>query len=205
MKIAIVSLNLEWQSGGSRQILELARGLKNHEVVIYAPKKNEGAFSSLQDGLKVCRVEVEQPDWSNPKGLLAKVFYKIKQYRVQKAACKQIAEQMDADFDVINCHDYSYPVQYFYKKRNPKVRTVFTMCEPPYSYRPKKNPLMDFASRVYNFLLDRLERKYLVADVTAVVAPYEKEWIEKRRIFSASLSSSIITIPPSPQVIVLLA
>ncbi len=185
MKIGIVSLNFGWQAGGNRQILELTRNLKKmgHAVTIYAPEANKGAFSSLQEGLSVSVVPVkESVSWNySPAGLVSKIFYKLHQYRTQKEICRAIAARIDKDLDVINCHDYSYPVNYFYKIVNPSVRAVTTMCEPPYSYLPKKGFLVDIASRAYNWLLDLFERKYLLAaDVVATTAPYEKEWIERR-------------------------
>ncbi len=192
MKVAIISPNLKAQAGGNRQILELARHLKNagHQAVIYTPSVSADSFSHLQKELDIRVVPpVGELDWhKNPKGLFAKVRHKLAHRRAQIETQKRIAEAMDADFDVVNPHDWAYHIMRFYKQRNPRVRTVFMMCEPQYMYLPKKGFLRDMASRAYNAFLDMTEGKYLrAADAAGVLAPAEKEWLETRGVKNVAI------------------
>lgn len=185
MKIAIVTFNLDLMAGGNRQIFAFAQELKKigHAAVIYAPVINKNAFSELQRDLDIRTVMATgEMNWSySSSSFIAKAINKINQYRTQVETSKRFAEAMDQDFDIVNCHTYAYPVQYFYKKRNPKTMAVFMMCEPPFAYLPKKNFLMDLGSRMYNWILDLMQRKYILAsDVVAVLARHEKEWVEER-------------------------
>ncbi len=186
MKIAIVSLNFHWQSGGNRQIIELARQLQRvgDEVLIYAPALHRGEFAAPGE-LKVVTVPFAgKLDWTTrPRSFFGKVRRKLEEYKAEVRACENIAQAMDPDFDVINPHDYAYITAYFYKKRNPKARAVYMLNEPPYSYLPKERWLVDLGSRVYNKLMDVLTRKYFRAiDATTTLAPSEKEWSEKRGV-----------------------
>lgn len=187
MKIAIISLHLQAAAGGIRQILELARHLQKagHKVAVYGPGRNAGAFSDIQRELDVRIVPpAGELDWhKNPKGLFQKIKHKIAHRKAQIETQKRIVEAMDADFDVINPHDWTYHTMYFYKKKNPRARAVFMMCEPQYMYLPKQGLLRDIASRLYNAFLDMTEGKYLrAADAAGVLAPAEKEWLEARGV-----------------------
>lgn len=187
MKIAIVSLNFHWQSGGNRQIIELARNLKRcgDEVIIYAPALHEGEFTRGKGELKIVKVPFSGTlDWiTRPRSIFGKIWRKIEQYRAEVRTCRNIAQAMDLDFDVINPHDYAYATCYFYKRCNPKVRAVYMLNEPPYSYLPKDRWIVDVGSRAYNRLMDFLTKKYFRAiDVTTTLAPYEKKWSEKRGV-----------------------
>jgi glycosyltransferase involved in cell wall biosynthesis len=185
MKIAIVCFNLSWQSGGPRLIFSLAQSLKKfgHAVVIYAPEFSGEYFKELWTGLDIRVILPEKPlIWSGrPPGLLAKICQKLEQEKALLAAAKRIAAAMEADFDVVNVHDFAYPVGYFYKKFNPKAKVIWTENDPPFMYLPKKSFLFDLLSRAYNFWKDFSSRKYFRAiDRVSVLDSYNELWCRNR-------------------------
>ncbi len=120
MKIAIVSINLEAQGGGNRQILILARNLQKmgNEVAIYAVAANKGAFSKIQEGLDVRVIPAPggEMDWkAKQTGLIGKISARLRHYNQELEAAKSIAEAMDPNFDVVNVHDFASQAAYLYK------------------------------------------------------------------------------------------
>lgn len=187
MKIAIVCFNLSWQSGGPRLIFSAALALKarGEKVIIYAPEFSGGYFKELWRNLDIRVVPPPMPlIWSGrPRGIFAKISSKLKQEAARLLAAKRIAESIDADFDILNVHDFAYPVAYFYKKRNPSVKIIWTENDPPFMYLPKKNIIFDLMSRAYNILKDFFSRKYFKAiDEAVVLDSYNKKWCEDRGI-----------------------
>ncbi|MBI4085284.1 MAG: glycosyltransferase family 4 protein [Candidatus Liptonbacteria bacterium] len=188
MKIAIVSINLEAQGGGNRQILILARNLQKmgNKVAIYTVAANKGAFSKIQENLDVRVIPAPggAMDWkAKQTGFIGRMLSRMHHYRQELEAAKTIAEAMDADFDVVNVHDFAYQAAYFYKKRNPSCRVVWTMNEPPYIHLKKDDFLSNIGSIVYNKMRDFTEKKFIRAvDAGAVLAPFQMEWLKKRGV-----------------------
>ncbi len=184
MKIAIVCLNLSWQSGGPRLIFSLAQMLKKqgNAVVIYTPEFGGKYFKELWTGLDIRVVPTSQITWTGrPKNIISWIQRKIEQERSRNEAVKKIAAAMDADFDVVNVHDFAYTLGFFYKKRNPKSRVLWTENDPPYMYLPKKNPIFSLLSRIYNATKDITSRRYFRAiDKVSVLDFHNKKWCEAR-------------------------
>lgn len=190
LKIAIVSFILRWQGGGTRVVYSLARALTNsgHQVVIYAPEFDSQAFPELQKDLDI-RI-VESGDRfalsESPKGILSKIRHKLTQERLYIDAARRIAKAMDPDFDVINLHDSAYLISYFYKKINPNVKVICTAHDPPYTYLPKANSLLDILSRFYNRFKDWTSSKYFKhIDKVTVLDVYDQKWWEARGVEAA--------------------
>ncbi len=182
MKIAIASINLQWQSGGTRQIFELAGKLQNagHAVVVYATKINATAYPDLQRGLTIKIVPEEERPKSESKSLLSKIFSKIREDRSATEVMQKIVNTMDGDFDVVNYHDFAYKIGYFYKKKNPKVRAIWTMNEPPFLYIPKGSFLRDSASRVYNAAKEAFSKKFFRAtDTVITLGSWDANWVKR--------------------------
>ncbi len=184
-KIAIVCFNLSWQSGGPRLVFSLAQSLKKagHYVIIYAPEFSGQYYKELCEGLDIRIVKPRSYlNWSGrPKNIFIWIKRKIIQERLKLNIAKDIASAMDLNFDIVNVHDFAYPVGYFYKKRNPMARILWTENDPPYMYLPKGNFVFDFLSRFYNFYKDVISRKYFSAiDGVSVLDSHNKSWCEKR-------------------------
>jgi glycosyltransferase involved in cell wall biosynthesis len=185
MKIAIVCFNLSWQSGGPRLIFSMAQSLKasGHQVVIYAPEFSGEYFKELWQGLDIRVVPPpEGLSWSGrPKSLWTKILKKVKEEKLQKETAKRIAAAIAPDIDVLNMHDYAYPVAYFYKKRNPKVKAIWTSHDLIYMYLPKDSFFFDVLSRFYNYTKDLLSRKYFKAiDRVSVLESFNQDWCRRR-------------------------
>lgn len=194
MKIAIACLNLSWQSGGPRLIFSLARAARaqGHAVVIYAPEFSGKYFKELWDGLDIRIVPPEEPlRWMDlPKGLIARILDKVAEERRRLMVAKSLADAMDRDFDVLNVHDFAYPAGYFYKKRNPNAKVLWTENDPPFLYIPKADFLLDLLARLYHMVKERTEKKYFKAiDVVSVLDTYNKAWCEQR-----GLKASIVRL-----------
>lgn len=185
MKIAIVCFNISWQSGGPRLIFSSAQALKKlgHRVVIYAPEFSGEYFKELRQGLSIRIVKPKHEFvWAGrPKNILTWMMRKIVQERLKLDTAKRIAAALDDDFDIVNVHDFAYPVGFFYKKRNPRAKILWTENDPPFMYLPKKNFYADVLSRVYNASKNIVHRRYFKAiDKVAVLDMYNKLWCEAR-------------------------
>ncbi len=185
MKIALVCFNLSWQAGGVRLLYEEAHALKRlgHTVVLYAPEFDEKVYSHLRLGIDI-RV-IRPPEaivWQfKSRNLIARIFEKWERERQLRRAARHIAEAMDTDFDIVNVHDFAYRVARWYRARNPRAKIVWYMADPPYMYLPKANVFYDFASRLFNWYADRVERRYFrYIDVAAVLVRRNKAWLEER-------------------------
>jgi glycosyltransferase involved in cell wall biosynthesis len=194
MKIGIVCLNLSWQSGGPRLIFSLARALRaqGHTVIIYAPEFSGKYFKELWEGLDIRVVPPKESlRWMDlPKGIFARVLDKIAEERRRLDAARALTDAMDPDFDVVNVHDFAYPAGYFYKKRNPKAKILWTENDPPFSYMPKASLALDLLARIYQFIKERTEKRFFKAiNVVSVLDTYNKAWCEKR-----GLNASIVRL-----------
>lgn len=196
MKIAIVCFNLEWQAGGTRLIYSLARGLKNqgHTAVIYAPAVNERAFPELRSGLDIRVIPPPYEFLWNKKisGFLNKITAKLREDRLHEIMAKKIADSMDADFDVVNVHDFAYRVAFYYRQRDLKAKILWTENDPPYMYLPKKNFIYDLSSKIYNYMRDVFATKHFKAiDKVAVLDFYNRDWCRARGLNPVVIRSGV--------------
>lgn len=181
MKIGIVCFNLGWLAGGPRLVFSLARELKSrgHTVVIYAPEFSGAHYKELWQGLDIRIVKPLAPlSWSGKTGnIVAWIVGKLRQERLKTAIARQFASAMDGDLDIVNVHDFAYPVGFFYKQRNPRARVVWIENDPPFMHLPKTNLVFDVLSRLYNWLKRFTTRRYFQAiDAVTVLDFYNRDW-----------------------------
>ena len=190
MKIALVYFQLTTQAGGQQQVYHLARELmhQGHSVTIYTAEIDLTIYPSLLEGLNVKVVPPAYPFGPLLKfdgdGLLARISKKRKLDWLFTDTARRIASAMDDDFHTVNCHeDFAYKTGYFYKKRNPSARVVWTMNNPAYMRFPKETLLLRIANFLYVAYHDLVEKKYFRAvDMTCVLSVYEEKWAEDRRL-----------------------
>jgi glycosyltransferase involved in cell wall biosynthesis len=187
MKIALVCFNLSWQAGGVRLIYEEAHALKRlgHTVALYTPEFDEQVYPELRQGIDIRIVRPERPlTWQYAsKGLLSRISEKREQVRRMTDAAHRIAAAIDADTHLVNLHDFAYRVAPFLKLRNPQMKVVWYMADPPYQYLPKTNILYDLASRMWNACTDIVERKaFAYIDAAVTLVKRNKAWLEARGV-----------------------
>lgn len=181
MRIAIVTHNLSFITGGPRLIFGLAEHLKEmgQEVVVYDGEENaadaSGAYSDyfreISKGIRVHIVAQKSPSRGaeKPKGFLGWVFGKIREELNEVDLARTIAEAMDSDFDIVNLHDFCYRTGYFYKKRNPKTKVIWNENAPLFSYVKKGKMFYDAAGYAYRIFKNWMNRKYFRAMDKVVV------------------------------------
>lgn len=189
MKIALIFYDISIQAGGQRQFLSLAQKLQKqgNQVVIYATKVDRSFFPGLWEGLDVRVIKAQDNSkirdvFRSLPALLYKVMRELAESVKSVKIAKIVAQSLDSDFDVMNCHEgYAYQVGYFYKIKNPKARIVWTLNNAPYFYIPKIGFFADLRSRAFNFYKNLRESKFFRAiDMVAVLSVYEEEWCKKR-------------------------
>ena len=184
MKIAITCFNLGWLAGGPRLIFAQARAMQQmgHSVTIYAPDFDPGMYPELTRGLHIVSVPSQRTLFTQDKfkTTLGNVRRKIRDERAQAALARTMAQRLDADFDVVNCHDFSYRIIPFYKARNPHSKILWTTHEPPFIYLPKPHKIYDALSRAYNwYQMNALQRKYVpLVDGVVLLNERNKRWAE---------------------------
>ena len=131
MKIAMIVRKLNVKGGTQRQMLSLARELRNkgHQIKIYtfAYSKND-CYEDLLDGFEVivfvAKEKIRAPLTYYPNYAASA----IKEGRESK----KLALQMDKDFDLLNPHDQvAYKVAHFYKKLVKNIPSVWNMNDVP--------------------------------------------------------------------------
>lgn len=200
MRIALVSFNLMWFSGGVRVVYSLAKGLKksNHEVTIYVPETeyNDKVYPDIKKGINIRLVKIPKGyDWWYPSSkitFLSKIFLKLQKEAWLNQTGKAIAQAIidDGDnFDVINPHDLAYKTAYYYKKLGGKGKVIEQGNDPIYNYLPHPESwIYDRLSFYFNYIKDFTERKYFKAlDGAAVLDFYNKDWYEKRHISNVAI------------------
>ncbi len=167
MKIGIVCVNLSFVAGGPRLVFGLAHSLERagHKVIIYAPDFDAEHYRDYAAGLDIRIVKPGAPlIWTGrPRGILGWVWNKIEQERRVIDASRRIAYEMDADFDIINVHDFAYRTGYFYKKKNPLAHVIWTENAPPHIYISKNKLFFDLLGAVYKLWKKLSSRKYFRA------------------------------------------
>lgn len=186
MKIAIVCFNVNWPAGGPRLLFSSARAWEKqgHRVVIYVPEFTGRYFRDLWEGLDIRAVKPKESFvWEGRPSFFKWIIKKIKHERLHLDTARRIARAMDADFDLVNLHDYAYRAAPSYRKRNPKAKILWSSNDPPYTYLPKPDIFRDTLSRLYNWWRDVSSKKYFRAiDATVVLDDYNREWCKKRGI-----------------------
>lgn len=165
LRIGIVHFNLAPLMGDTRCVPSFARALikLGHEVKIYTTTLNREAFPELWEGLdvKIVPQKTDVNDLIKSKSFLQKAINKVRLNRWSLRAAKELSKAIDPELDILDCHnDYSYKVGFFYKKTNHKARIVWTMHDPPFTYRPKKQKLFNFLSRLPLYLEPFYEKKF---------------------------------------------
>lgn len=192
MKIGIICYNLGWQTGGPRLIFSTALAWKKmgHQVVIYCPDFKGEFYKELWEGLDIRVVPGSSPLlWEyESSNLLVRMWQKFKQARLQNEIARNIAQAMDADFDLVNYHDFAYKVAPEYRRKNPNAAAIWTMNDPPYMYLPKKNPIYDIASRLFNWYADRSARHDMKSiDQAVVLVELTANWLRERGLMATPL------------------
>ena len=173
MKIAIACFNL-FTAGGARLVFNLAKGLEEQgqAVVIYTPELDDKDYRDLTRDLDIRVVKTSSISYfksRKPKNIFDWVWLKIKHEREFLEASKALAAAMDRDFDAVSIHDSSYRVGYYYKKRNPNVRVVWTVNGPPFRYLPRKKLLHDVLGYSYQFVKRLLNLKFMRLNLTLII------------------------------------
>src|SRR3990167_911985 len=183
MRIAITCFNLSWQSGGPRLIFSAAQALKKkgHEITIYTQEFNRKYFLDLWSDLDIRIVSVSNVSVGYRfGGIIGWIFNKIVKERETKKIAEAIAHAIPADIDILNVHDFAYPVAYFYKKINPKTQIIWTNNDPPFSYLPKDSWIKNILSRLFNAYKEIQSKKYLACiDKVLVLDSFNYDWCEK--------------------------
>lgn len=103
MKIGLVTPSLVWQGGGERQLLYLARGLreKGHKVVIYAGSYDERrCYPELARGLAIKACHCRPARTSSLPPFIGIYLYYFKLF----INLKRMAGMIDRETDIINVH-----------------------------------------------------------------------------------------------------
>ena len=136
MKIGIISLTLN-KGGSCRQAIELARKLKEHQVIIYTSKVRDPFDLTGLD------VRVIKTHSNRMVTLFLTFLFRLRQiflfiykkenkdttlFRIIQA--RDFAGKMDLDLDILNPHGkFTHWVSYFYKKRK-NIPSVWQMNTP---------------------------------------------------------------------------
>lgn len=168
-------------------IFSLAQSMKKsgNKVMIYTPDFDDKYFAKDAKGLDIRIAGLKSPlGWGEQtRNILELIWRKIYQEYLGIKIAKRIAVSMDDDFDIVNVHDFAYRTAYFYKKRNPGARIIWTENEPPYGYLPKSNPVFNFLSRAFNGFKELESRKYFRAiDKVVVMNLNNKKWCEDHKL-----------------------
>ncbi len=128
MKIAMLHTPIVRLGGGIRQILMLARGLKDcgHDPVVFTCElQAENTFTDLLDGLDIRIVnaripeELRRPEFSCYADLVR---------------MKGIGNAVDDSFDIINPHNFPTQWAAYVAKKRTGAPVVWMCNEPPYYY-----------------------------------------------------------------------
>jgi glycosyltransferase involved in cell wall biosynthesis len=193
MKIAIVCFNL-FIAGGARLVLDFAQLLKKrgYTPIIYTPAFEAGKYGDLVVGLDIRVIEtgkeISHFKSEKPRTILEWLSQKWKHEREFIDISRAIAGEMESDFDVVSLHDSSYRVGFYYKKRNPKTRAVWTVNGPPFRYLPRKKWAYDMFGYAYQAVKRITTRKFMAAiDEATVLANVDKAWFKDNPIQRVSV------------------
>lgn len=166
MKFALTHFDLTTESGDPKTMLSIANGLQQlgHTVVVYcAEYRAESCFPRLNKNLDV-RAVAEPGSLARYRGNdgpIGKMIKRIRGVKYNREVVERMSAAMDADFDAILCeNDPSYQIGVYYKKKNPNVKVVWIMNNPPFFHSPKANPIVNFLSLVSARMEKKLALRY---------------------------------------------
>lgn len=184
MKIGIVCFNL-FIAGGARLVFDCAQALKKmgHKVVIFAPAFDAHQYKDIVSGLEIRVVPLRHPPSAlgagRPKNFLHWIVRKFKHEYEFISASKIIAQAIEPDFDALNLQDSAYRVGYYYRKKNPKTKIVWTVNGTPFQYIPRGNKVYDFFGSLYQTLKKATVKRFLSSiDAATVLAFSDTKWFE---------------------------
>jgi len=185
MKIAIVSFNL-FTAGGARLTFNMAEALKKRgeDVVIYTPALESTDFRDLMKGLDIRVVPTGRTITyfkdKKPQGIWQWVTQKIRHESEFLAVSRAIAGAMEDGFDAVNVQDSAYRVGFYYKRRNPGARIVWTVNGAPFKYLATGNLLRDLLGYSYQYFRRFTSWKFMVAmDDATVLANADVHWLDE--------------------------
>jgi glycosyltransferase involved in cell wall biosynthesis len=183
MKIAIICFNL-FTAGGARLVFSLAQSLqaRGERVVIYTPEFEGTDFPDLAQGLeiRVVKKKINFFKSEKPKNIFDWVLKKIKYEQEFIQTSIAIAKAMDTDFDIVNIHDSSYRVGYYYHQKNSLAKIVWTVNGEPSHYLSRKKIVYDILGHSYHFLRKIVDYKFLkIINSATVLANSDKKWFHK--------------------------
>ncbi len=176
MRIALVSLDLWEECGGTRMPYLLAREIEKagHDITIYTAKFNPATFSDLRGDLRIKEVASPLGDTVMSRGPLEKIKERIRRERLNTAAVKKILGAMDKDYDVVICeNDQSYKLGKWYRGKNPKARIVWVMHNAPFRHTPKQFFITNILSIIAN-LFERLRVRFYLPYIDTIVVNDEE-------------------------------
>ncbi len=162
MKIAVAALHLNTKGGTQRQALALSLAFQElgYDVTIYtliADYKN--CYGEMMKKLKIVLVSTA------PRQTSGNLFWrKWMSKKYFEAAAYSVAQSIFADTEFLSCQDEeSYKVAYYFKRLHPKstIKSLWTMNDPPISYRPKESWFFDTGRRIFNIFELIYERPFL--------------------------------------------
>lgn len=180
MKIGIINFDLSVPMGDTRCTGSFASALKRlgHEVSVYTTEFNPGPFAGAWEGIRIVRIphrkNLEAILKVSKESVVEKILRKIRALAWAHRTAKKTAALLEADFDVVDCHNwYTYKVARWYRRRNPKARIIWTMHDPPFNYRRKKNWLMDVLSLI-QFKLEPLYEQFFYKHADEIIVMDER-------------------------------
>ncbi|TSC82478.1 MAG: group 1 glycosyl transferase [Parcubacteria group bacterium Gr01-1014_20] len=172
MKIAFLHLTLTTESGDTRMVFSLSRGLieRGHTVRIFTAAFNpERCFPNLNRGLTInviapnayTRIRVQ----AKHQILFGKILSRLEKNKADNRVVAQMLSALEPDYDAVICeNDYSYKVGSSYKMRYPHVRAIWIMNNPPFFHYKKSNLFFDILSRCaawYELIVAKRYARYI--------------------------------------------
>lgn len=154
MKIGIAIWKLDLRGGEQRQALELAKCLQNsgHDVTIYAAYYNPE--KSFTDACKQIRnIKFLARDSNSMRSIKDRLMlhFDILKYS------KKLADLIDTDLDVLNCHEYTTSIVGHYYKLRVDVPVVGMINDTP-SY----NGVFSLQDSFIKFFISYLKRRFYI-------------------------------------------
>jgi glycosyltransferase involved in cell wall biosynthesis len=161
-------------------------------VTIYSPAFESQDFGDLAAGLDIRIVQTSRQithfTGKKSKGFSGWISSKVRHEREFISVSKEIARAMDPDFDGINLQDSAYRVGYYYKKRNPSARVVWTVNGVPFAYLARGKFLYDLLGKSYQLVKQRTTKKFMdVVDEAAVLANNDVHWLDELSVKHVSV------------------
>ena len=174
MKIAVIIWGLYSEGGAQREAIYLARELKKagNDVTIYTLFYHpENCYKELLNGQEVKFLfRCDNPDFEN-KVLFGNDF--IRKNRIlnfliltlrSNKLCKELANLIDSETEILNPHDKCYKISYFFKKYNKDIPSVWMANDLPslmWNIEKFEIKKISFLNKLIRFLIDLYEKKFI--------------------------------------------